>query len=169
MRGSASGERQSAVGHPRANLVVDALTWIPALLAAAWLRLDVAIWSIVAPSTLVVVIAVAAVLQLAVSLGIARVWGMQVTGSVDDVLHVVAATSIVGATLFVTGLTPIVAIPRSIPLIALLVAVPLSVGVRILWRLVRERRARPDPASASGVLVFGAGWGGTADRPVDAR
>lgn len=140
--------------------IIDALTWTPALAAAAWLRLDGELWTVVTPSELVVAFAVAFVIQVAVSRLVDRLRGRQVTGAVDDALHVVCSFSVTGTTLFAIGLIPPITIPRSLPLIALLVAVPLAVGQRVGRRLLHERRSRPDPASSAKVIVFGAGWGG---------
>ncbi len=53
----------------------------------------------------------------------------------------------------------VIAVPRSLPIIATLVALPLLLGPRIALRLTREHRDRPD-ASAEQVIVFGAGRGG---------
>ncbi|BBG04084.1 MULTISPECIES: nucleoside-diphosphate sugar epimerase/dehydratase [Pseudonocardia] len=140
--------------------IIDALTWTPALAVAAWLRLDGELWTVVTPSELVVAFAVAFAIQMAVSRLVDRLRGRQVMGAVDDALHVVCSFSVTGTTLFAIGLIPPVTIPRSLPLIALLVAVPLAVGQRVGRRLLHERRSRPDPASSAKVIVFGAGWGG---------
>ncbi|MEQ3549110.1 nucleoside-diphosphate sugar epimerase/dehydratase [Pseudonocardia nematodicida] len=139
---------------------VDALTWGPSLLVAAWLRLDTEIWEVFPPPALAFVVAIALVLQFTASTVAKNLRGHRVTGAVDDALHVVATFSVAGSALFVIGLLPLVSVPRSVPLIALLVAVPLAVGQRVLRRLLHERRSRPDPASAIPVIVFGAGRGG---------
>lgn len=163
IRRFASGRQQPvtaalvpSVGRP----LLDALAWAPAFLAAAWLRLDGDLWTVVSPGTLATVVVITAALQSIVSFTVARIRGRLVTGAVDDALHVAAGFTITGAAVFLIGLTPLITVPRSLPLIALLVAVPLAVGARVFWRLRGERRSRPDPGTAAKVIVLGAGWGG---------
>ncbi|WP_222131375.1 nucleoside-diphosphate sugar epimerase/dehydratase [Pseudonocardia sp. C8] len=112
------------------------------------------------PDALLATALVAIGLQVVVSVAAGHIRGRHVVGAADDALHVSGTILVTGSTLFAIGLTPLLSIPRSIPLIAVLVAIPLAVGPRVAARLLRERRNRPDPASADQVIVFGAGQRG---------
>jgi FlaA1/EpsC-like NDP-sugar epimerase len=87
--------------------------------------------------------------------------GRHCVGSVDDALNLTAVVTFVGAMLF--GLNAVVLdpfVPRSVPLIATLLALALIVGSRVVVRRLRERSDRPDERSAERVIVFGSGVAG---------
>ncbi|MGQ0481286.1 MAG: polysaccharide biosynthesis protein [Pseudonocardia sp.] len=137
----------------------DGVGWMLALVAAALLRLSGDLTRLGLVQLLVV-----CTCAVAVHTGLAalsRHWrGRQLVGSIDDAVHVAAITIATGLVLFVVGLTPVLSGPRTLPIIAMLVALPLLLGPRVTLRLSREFRDRPDAGSASRVLVFGAGRAG---------
>jgi FlaA1/EpsC-like NDP-sugar epimerase len=151
--------RRDRLVRPSASGLGDALTWLPAVALAAWLRLD-GEWEVVPVRTLVQFAVVAFVLHFVLTLASSWFRGSHVAGAMDDVLDVVATLTLTGTVLFAIGLLGLITVPRSLALIALLVTIPLAVGPRVVRRLVRERRVRPDERSARRVVVFGAGWGG---------
>ena len=80
------------------------------------------------------------------------------SGTVDDAVGVAATMLAVAAGLVVFEQLPVqTVLPRSLPVIALSMAVALSVGSRVLVRLHRERRSRPDARPAERVIILGAG------------
>jgi FlaA1/EpsC-like NDP-sugar epimerase len=84
--------------------------------------------------------------------------GRYPTGSAEDARNlavVLLAVASVPLAAVLTGLLPGVA--ASVPLTAALLALALSVGVRLTVRRWAELLAMPDRASARGVIVYGAG------------
>lgn len=82
-------------------------------------------------------------------------------GSFDDAIIVSLSFALVGGVLLgfnFVFVTPLV--PRSIPVISMLLALLIAVGVRLIVRRVRERRARPDDRAAERAVVYGAGIDG---------
>ncbi len=137
----------------------DGLAWVLALTAASWLRYSGDV-SRMAPGQVIEIIALAVVLHT--GFGMLSHWyrGRHLVGSIDDAIHIAGVTAATGLVLFVIGLTAVIAAPRSVPIIAMLVALPLLLGPRIALRLSRDYRDRPDAGSAEQVIVFGAGRGG---------
>lgn len=137
----------------------DGLAWVLALTAASWLRYSGDV-SRMAPGQVIEIIALAVVLHT--GFGMLSHWyrGRHLVGSIDDAIHIAGVTAATGLVLFVIGLTAVIAAPRSVPIIAMLVALPLLLGPRIALRLSRDYRDRPDAGSAKQVIVFGAGRGG---------
>ncbi|HXV94449.1 MAG TPA: nucleoside-diphosphate sugar epimerase/dehydratase [Pseudonocardia sp.] len=137
----------------------DGFSWLLAFAAATWLRFDGALDA--APLTPIAQAAVLAVLlQTVVDFLAHHYRGRHLVGAMDDAIHVIGVTTAVGLVLFLIGLLGVIAVPRSEPLIATLVALCLMLGARVTLRLFREHRARPNAASAKRVIVFGAGVGG---------
>ncbi|GAA1255209.1 nucleoside-diphosphate sugar epimerase/dehydratase [Pseudonocardia aurantiaca] len=88
-------------------------------------------------------------------------WGRDSIGTVEDAINVSIATGVVGGVLFgVNILSSSPLVPRSVPLIATLIALLIAVGARVAVRLYRERNARPDRHSSQRVIIFGAGVDG---------
>lgn len=137
----------------------DGVVWLIAVPVSAWLRYD-GDQGALASVQLVEFSIVAIALQAGISLGLDRLRGRHFAGAIDDAIQVAWTTAVVGAILFVVGLTQILAVPRSVAVIATFVALPLALAPRLAIRLVREHHARPDASSAHRVIVFGAGWGG---------
>jgi len=133
--------------------------WALAVPIAAWLRFEGDLSDArLLPIMQFTLLAVA--LHTVSGAALARYRGHHVIGAIDDALDVVAVIAAVGTTLFVIGLTGVLSVPRSLAVIAMFVVIPMILGMRLSRRLVRERRIRPDAASAQRVIVFGAGWGG---------
>jgi FlaA1/EpsC-like NDP-sugar epimerase len=137
----------------------DGLAWVFAVIAGTWLRFDGDLSNVQLLPT-VQLIAGAVVLQAGFGYLAYRYHGRQLIGAMDDAIHVAGVTTAVGTALFMIGLSGAVAAPRSVPVIATLIALCLVLGPRVALRLAREHRARPDAASAKRVIVFGAGVGG---------
>ena len=137
----------------------DGFAWVLALTAGGWLRYNGDL-SRIAPVQVIEIVALAVVLQTGFGMLSHRYRGRHLVGSIDDAIHVAGVTVATGLVLFVIGLTAVIAVPRSLPIIATLVALPLLLGPRIVLRLSREHRDRPDAGSAERVIVFGAGRGG---------
>lgn len=133
---------------------------MPALAVAAWLRLDGDAFRVIDPMAFVQFCGLAVVLQLVIGSLATRVRGWHFTGAIDDAVHMSAVLSATGTVLFLVGLSGVIPLPRSLALIATLVAIALTVGLRVLLQISRERRSRPDAATAERVIVFGAGSGG---------
>ena len=165
----ASVERNDAAGASRfltwrlrriALMAFDACCWVFALFAATVLRYELDLhqiepWKV----ALISVFAVVGVLVIGTVLQVYR--GRHCIGTVGDAISVSAATALLGAGLFVPNLlttTPLV--PRTVPLIATLIALVLAVGVRLLVRLSRERSSRPNRYTSQRVMIFGAGTDG---------
>lgn len=141
------------------SAVWTGIVWAIALASAAWLRYEGDLTTLpVLPVIQLVVLA--AVLQLCVGVASAHFRGIHLTGAMDDAIQIVTNTAIIGVILFLVDVSGLIAAPRSLPIIATLVALPLVLGPRIALRLTRERRARPDKVTSARVIVFGAGIGG---------
>lgn len=137
----------------------DSAAWAMAIPVAGWLRYEGDLAG-AALGPILELAVIAAALQAGTGYLISRYRGQLVVGAVDDVLRAIGVTTILGGLLFTIGLTGLSGAPRSLPLIAMFVALPMILGARLVLRLAHERRARPDAASAERVIVFGAGWGG---------
>jgi FlaA1/EpsC-like NDP-sugar epimerase len=87
--------------------------------------------------------------------------GRNSIGTVEDAINVSTATGVVGGVLFGANiLSSSALVPRSVPLIATLIALLIAVGARVAVRLYRERIARPDRHLSQRVIIFGAGVDG---------
>ncbi|MGH3927358.1 MAG: hypothetical protein ACRDTT_31590, partial [Pseudonocardiaceae bacterium] len=124
-------------------VVFDGFAWVLALTAGSWLRYSGDL-SRMAPEQPIEIIALAVVLQTGFGMLSHRYRGRHLVGSIDDAIHVSGVTAATGFVLFVIGLTTVIGVPRSLPIIATLVALPLLLGPRIALRLTREHRDRPD-------------------------
>jgi lipopolysaccharide/colanic/teichoic acid biosynthesis glycosyltransferase len=138
----------------------DALGWAVALSLASVLRDEFDLDNIGAPE-LFTVVAVAVAAQLAVGAVLQTYRGRYPIGGVDEAINVTAATVLAGAAAFLvdSSLQPHL-VPRSVPLLAVPIAVLIAVGSRLAVRLHRERRDRADYSGAQRVIVFGAGTEG---------
>jgi FlaA1/EpsC-like NDP-sugar epimerase len=150
---------RTVTGRALSLAACDGFAWVLALTVGAWLGYSGEL-SRMAPGQMIEIIALAVVLQTGFSMVSHRYRGRHLVGSIDDAIHVAGVTAATGLVLFVIGLTAVIAVPRSLPIIATLVALPLLLGPRIALRLTRDYRDRPDAVSAERVIVFGAGRGG---------
>ena len=143
----------------RAVLVAwDAVGWGIALSLAWALREDFDVDGIVVGQLEeMVLLAVAAQLVIAVFLQTYR--GRNPIGSVDEAVNVTGVSVLVGVLVFafVFVFRSPELVPRSVPLLAVPIAVLLAVGSRLAVRLYRERRYRADYSRAQRVIIFGAG------------
>ena len=149
------------------NALADALTWVVALTLANALRFDfvLANWF---PAGLIWLTVAAASCQVALGALLHLYRGRYRFGSFEEVAAVVVATLSTAAIvetidLVVPGRT---LLPRSVPLVAGVIALVLMLGLRYAWRLTLERWLRPSSADLQPLLVFGAGEG--AHQVIDA-
>ncbi|WP_308258985.1 nucleoside-diphosphate sugar epimerase/dehydratase [Pseudonocardia sp. H11422] len=135
----------------------DAAAWTLALVAGAVLRYEVDLGQIdVVGLRWTIVVALAAQLVIGTLLQLYR--GRHYIGTVDDAINVSAAIALTGVVLFGVNLLPAATwVPRSVPLIAILIALMLAVSARLAVRRYRERSSRPDLRSSQRVIIFGAG------------
>jgi lipopolysaccharide/colanic/teichoic acid biosynthesis glycosyltransferase len=157
-RGHAGRPQRSVRWRVRRVLLVgwDAASWAIALTLALALRYefdldgdDVA--------DLVSLIIVAVVAQVLVG-GVLRVYrGHHCVGTLDDAVNTTMSITLSGIVVFLVNfaLHP-QSTPRSVAIIAAPIALMLAVGSRMVVRLYRDRRARPDPNFAQRVIIFGA-------------
>jgi FlaA1/EpsC-like NDP-sugar epimerase len=156
-----------------ALMVFDACCWIFALFAATVLRYELDL-HLIEPVNVALISAFAVVGVLVIGTVQQVYRGRHCIGTIGDAISVSAAAALLGAALFVSNLlTATPPVPRTVPLIATLIALVPAVGVRLLVRLSRERSSRPDIdigaiagyLSGRRVLVTGAG-AAPADPPV---
>jgi lipopolysaccharide/colanic/teichoic acid biosynthesis glycosyltransferase len=158
--GGRSPNRRSPSWRARRFVLVvwDAAAWAFALVIAYALRFELHLEEIDIPSLQRVAIA-AIVAQILIG-GVLQVYrGRYRVGSLDDAINVAGTTALAGLAVFVVNsvLGDPGLVPRSVPLVAVPIAVLFAVGVRLASRLHRERNARPDRGTAQRVIIFGAG------------
>lgn len=139
--------------------VADAVIWIVAIYAAAWVRLDFDTVPVLVSSSLVFAVA-AAVAQVVIGalIGPYRVGHQR--GSFEETVDVGRAATLTGLGLMVWALVahPVV-VPRSVPVVAGALALSGMFAVRFLVRTWRNRTAA-QRSHDKRVIVFGAGEAG---------
>ncbi len=142
------------------QLNVDCAIWMFVLVAATLLRYEFDATRVAWPNVVAFGL-VAGALHAAVGLALGLYVGKYIYGSFDEVralaLVVVLEAAILTLVVLVVG--PVIAVPRSVVLIAVPFALILMFGVRYLRRLTAERALRPSD-SAAPALVVGAGTAG---------
>lgn len=136
---------------------VDGFAWLLALLLASWLRYEFALDQVYG-GALVRATAVAVFVSWLTGLSTRLYSGGYAVGSLDDVLNLAKSTVLGGFAALVSvllGLAP--SVPRSVPIIATLLALSMSAFVRLLARIDRSRRMRPRESAAQRVIVYGSG------------
>ena len=138
-------------------VLLDSCAWLVAVLVATVLRYEMDLSQIdVAPTRHLIVVAILA--QVVVG-GVSQTYrGRHAVGSLDDAVNIsgsIGITAVVVATINVL-VDPTFA-PRSVPLIAVPIALLLAVGARVAVRRLREWNTRPDHRSSRRVIVYGAG------------
>ncbi|HVM53809.1 MAG TPA: nucleoside-diphosphate sugar epimerase/dehydratase [Acidimicrobiales bacterium] len=139
---------------------IDALSWVVGLTAALAVRYDLTI-----PAggfaDLAQVVPLAVTTQVVAGLLFHLYRGRWRYGSFDEVQAVVASAAATGAVVGIVNLTYLERqVPGSVPFGGAIAALVLMAGWRYVWRLVLDRRRRPDPERAERLVVFGAGEGG---------
>ncbi|HUP85934.1 MAG TPA: nucleoside-diphosphate sugar epimerase/dehydratase [Acidimicrobiales bacterium] len=139
----------------------DAAVWAFALVAAAFIRLDFHL-APVPVAALLVVMPLAAVVQVLVGVIIGLYAGTWRYGSFDEVAGLARAAVLTSLLTFGLNLAlPVgLRVPRTVPLGAGAIALVLMAGIRYGWRLAWERGRRPSGDHTERLLVFGAGEGG---------
>lgn len=140
----------------------DSLSWAAAIAIAAIGRMD---FSTQLVSWRHVVVASAITASLHLSFGwIARLHhGRAALGTLEEMMLLGVVTASAGGVLFVINLALSgQLLPRSVPLVAIFVALAIMGWARATWRRVREseRKRRRNLAGAIPVLILGAGDGG---------
>ncbi|NIJ13356.1 FlaA1/EpsC-like NDP-sugar epimerase [Saccharomonospora amisosensis] len=136
---------------------VDGFSWLLAILLASWLRYEFTLDQVFG-GALVRATAVAVLASWVTGWASRLYSGGYAVGSLDDVLNLAKSTILGGFALLIAlllGLTP--SIPRSVPVIATLLALSMSASARLLARAYRGRRLRPRQSSARRVIVYGSG------------
>jgi FlaA1/EpsC-like NDP-sugar epimerase len=137
--------------------LTDGSSWVIALPLATWIRHEFDLTPLdtggLARMTLV---ALPALWMLGMATHTYR--GRYPIGSLEDALNLARVMGMVGLVVLsvvLVGFAPSVA--RSVPLMAAMLALTMSVAPRLLVRLYQERLARPDHESAHRVIIYGAG------------
>jgi lipopolysaccharide/colanic/teichoic acid biosynthesis glycosyltransferase len=145
----------------RAGLILwDSLSWAVALLAAADLRYELDVTKIdLGAMPFLFGVAIAA--QLCTGVALHVYCGRYSVGSLDEGVAVATSVALAGFAITVVNLLEgQTTAPRSVPMIAVPIAVLLTVGARVAVRLRRERWGRLNRGSAHRVIVYGAGIDG---------
>ncbi len=139
--------------------VIDGLAWSFALCFAILFRYD---FDFVNGryGGLAQLIPLAVLVQGVVGLACGLYTGRSRFGSFEEVMSLAKATAVTAVVLFVLNLIPDPRLgPASVPIMAGVVALMLTAGVRYCWRLAIERRRRPNGDDCQRLLIFGAGEG----------
>ncbi len=142
---------------PLVHLAVDSSLWAIALAAGVWLRYDYSFHDFTAEILWAVALAVLLQALYGTADGLyMRRWRY---GSFDE-LRMVAFTALaVGLTLTAAAWGP-GWVPRSVPLLAMLIALFGQIAARSLWRVYNESRRRPEGDGYDRTIVIGAGSAG---------
>jgi len=145
--------------------LLDVTAWAVGLTVATALRFDFSVdpddWEGVTAGGLLSAIGIAALLQILTSLGTGLYMGRWRFGSFEEIRKLIAATVVPTIVLAIANLTVLDRVlPNGVVVLGGILALGIMCGVRYAWRLGLERRLRPSEATATKVLVFGAGEGG---------
>jgi FlaA1/EpsC-like NDP-sugar epimerase len=155
------GRNHQTLGVREVPWLVDSLGWAIGLTAAVVARHEFDL--VIAPlrgTGAAVVLAI--VLQAAIGHAQFLYRGRYAFGSFGEVRAVSITVAFTVAALFaVDASVPARLVPLSAPVLGGPFALVVMLGVRYLWRLEHERRLRPDPTTATPVLLFGAGSAAT--------
>lgn len=143
----------------------DVGAWAIGLFVAMVLRfefsLNTANWGRLGANSLLLAIAIVAVIQVGIGVATSLYIGKFRYGSFDEVLHLALTVSV--SALALAAISEALApnlVPLSVVIIGALLALLVMASSRYLWRMLLERSARPSADRAQRVLVFGAGEGG---------
>lgn len=156
------GDRLAEIRTP-AQATADAACWVVGLTLTQFVRFDFSL-----PTSgqfniagLLGLAAVAAALQVVVGLALGLYRNRWRYGSIDEigtlVVSVVAVSSLITLVVVLGGGW---GAPMSVALGAGVASLLPMVAIRYLWRMVTDRRLRPDRATATPVVVVGAGEAG---------
>ncbi len=138
--------------------LLDAAAWIVAILLALILRYELLVNDINDPG-IVVFCAVAVIAQLVVGLSFALYRGRYSFGSFHEAKLLVIVAVLVGVILVLVSVAffPVLAVPRSIGIIAFPFACMFLAATRYLKRMYVESKAKPGE-DAQRALIYGAGF-----------
>jgi FlaA1/EpsC-like NDP-sugar epimerase len=138
---------------------VDGVAWSFALCFATVLRHDFALGA-VDGAGLLRLVPLALLIQGGAGLACGLYTGRSRYGSFEEVTSLTKATLITAAVLYGANLVPHPRLaPASVPVVGAVFALVLTGGIRYAWRLMQERRRRPDGHGCHRLLIFGAGEG----------
>ncbi len=156
VRGSSSGDKPAI--WLWSQYLLDAAAWIVAILLALILRYELLVNEINDPG-IVVFCAVAVIAQLIVGLSFALYRGRYSFGSFHEAKLLVIVAVLVGVILVLVSVAffPVLAVPRSIGIIAFPFACMFLAATRYLKRMYVESKAKPGE-DAQHTLIYGAGF-----------
>src|SRR5664280_1207910 len=142
------------------SILSDLVVWLVAIESVAFARTNFAAHNVSFSAVSVLALFVAAA-QLALGALVLLYQGRYVPGSFDEIRALAVSVTTVAALASVAVLTmhP-VGLPRSVPLLAWPLALVGMASIRFVKRLIAETSARP--RNAERILIFGAGWVGSA-------
>ncbi len=142
------------------QIALDVLAWASAATIATYLRFGLAIAD-VDRKGLIKIIPLVAGIQLVAGLAVGLYRSRWRYGSFDEVAALLITSGITTVTIYVLNEFYFATrpIPQSVTIVAGLLGLMLMAGVRYVWRLLLERRQRPDSNTATKLIVFGAGAG----------
>ncbi len=139
----------------------DVVGWGAALAVAALARMD--FYPSLVPWTHVALAwAIVAVLHLGAGWVVKLHHGRAALATLEEMMLLGLVTTAAGSALFLTNLWLRPPLPRSVPLIAMFVAIAIMASGRASWRVLTEteRRRQVEREGSSPVIVVGAGDGG---------
>ena len=135
----------------------DALVWVVALTLAVWLRYEFD-WRAVDEGGLLVMAAIAAVLQVVLGRAYGLYRGRWRFGSFEEVFALFSVVAVVTGVIIVANQIPdSFLVPTSAVLVAGVVAVVLTCAIRYGWRLYLDSLQRPTHDQVRRAVVYGAG------------
>ncbi len=143
------------------QILLDVGAWTVAATLAMYLRFGLNI-APVDRRGLIKVIPLVAGIQLISGLSVGLYRARWRYGSFDEVAALLFSSMVTTGGVYVLNefyfsTRPI---PQSVTIVAGIIGLMLMAGIRYLYRLLRERRQRPDSNTATKLIVFGAGAGG---------
>ena len=141
------------------QMAVDGAAWALALYAATLLRYDFQTARL-DYGGLFILIPAAVALQAVAGLICGLYTGRARFGSFDEVVSMVRSVVVTASVLLLVNfMAEPRLVPKSVPVIGGVMALSSLAGIRYCWRLVLERRRRPNGEGCHRLLVFGAGEG----------
>lgn len=143
------------------QILLDVGAWTVAATLAMYLRFGLDIAS-ADRRGLIKVIPLVAGIQLIAGLSVGLYRARWRYGSFDEVAALLFSSLVTTGGVYVLNefYFAVRPIPQSVTIVAGIIGLMLMAGTRYLYRLLRERRQRPDSNSATKLIVFGAGAGG---------
>src|SRR5689334_16516146 len=144
---------------------IDVFSWVAGIYLAMVLRFEFDWanddWGRFSWRSMIIAAAIASAFQLLAGIATGLYRGRFRYGSFDEVANLVRAVLVTTIGLAIANhLNPQYFIPTSVVFIGGFVALMMMAGSRYVWRLLLDRKLRPNKDRATPVLIFGAGEGG---------